>query len=316
MPQYIQKQFIIPEDCQSQRLDQAIASLLGDYSRSQIKTWIESGELLLDEVVQKPKYKIHGGENVVLNAKLEMTENWGAQDLPIDVQYQDESIIVINKPVGLTVHPGAGTPDQTLANALLYHFPDLALLPRAGIVHRLDRDTSGLMVVAKTPKARQSLINQLQTRSMSRMYWAIIEGVPVSGFTVDAPIDRHPKQRTKMAIAPQDMGRPAVTHFKVLEKFQAHSLLEAKLETGRTHQIRVHLASKGYPIVGDQVYGRGLRLPKGASDELIAALRGFKHQALHAWQLALIHPETDALMQWQADPPQDFLILLDLLTNR
>ena len=303
----------MPEDYAGQRLDQALTSLMPDYSRSQIKNWIQSGELRVNGQQQKPKYKVMGSEAIELETTIEDLEHWQPQNIPLDIMYEDDHILVINKPKGLVVHPGAGTPDGTIVNALLYHRPELATLARAGVVHRLDKDTTGLMVVAKTLAARKSLIEQLQDRSMSREYDAVVEGCLTAGFTINTPIGRHPKHRTKMAVAPEDMGKEAITHVRVLEKFRQHTLVRAKLETGRTHQIRVHLAHKRHPLVGDQTYGQRLKLPKQANETLIEYLRHFNHQALHARKLSLIHPETGKTMSWQAKTPEDMKKLIMLL---
>ena len=311
----IQQQLTIPDKYAGKRLDQVLAELLPAYSRSQIKIWIDSGELIVNKVQQKPRYKISGGEEIELNATVQLIESWAAQDLPLNIIYEDQDLLVINKPVGLVVHPGAGTPDNTLANALLFHYPELKALPRAGLVHRLDRDTSGLMVVAKTEPARLGLIEQLQTRTMSRIYQTITVGVLISGCTIETDIGRHPKQRIKMAVLPEGAGKPAITHVRVTERFKANTLVQVQLETGRTHQIRVHLAHKHYPVLGDQVYGQRLKLPANASDELITALREFQHQALHAAELSLVHPVSGKTMTWQSEPPEDMLKLIELLRD-
>lgn len=313
MSQKIQHQLIIPTECAGQRLDQALTVLLSDYSRSQIKGWLESGELLVEGKSQKPKYKVSGGEQIDLCAQIEASEHWGAQDVPLDIVYEDDDILVLNKPVGLVVHPGAGTPDGTLLNGLLHHDLALATLPRAGVVHRLDKDTSGLMVVAKTLSARKSLVEQLQAHTVSREYVAVVEGCLTIGFTVNKPIGRHPKQRTKMAVAPQGMGKPAITHVRVVERFRSHTLVQVRLETGRTHQIRVHMADRRHPLVGDPTYGCRLKLPKQASEELINCLRSFTRQALHARRLSLTHPTTGKIMSWQVDIPEDMEHLIHLL---
>ena len=234
-----------------------------------------------------------------------------AQAIGLDIVFEDTELLVIDKPAGLVVHPGAGNRDGTLLNALLHHDPQLAQLPRAGIVHRLDKDTSGLLVVARTLPAQTALVAMLAARAIHRRYAAIVNGVPVAGSTVDAPLDRHPTDRLRRAV--RDGGRPAVTRYRVREKFRAHALLQCELETGRTHQIRVHMAHAGWPLVGDPLYGRGLRLPRGATPRLADALRGFQRQALHAEHLAFAHPLTGAALAFDAAPPRDFTGLLDAL---
>lgn len=313
MTQRIQHQLSIPETFAGQRLDQAVAKLLPDYSRSQLKTWIEAGVLTVNGQQQKPRYKVAGGEAVHLDTTIAATENWQAQAIPLDIVYEDDDLLVINKPAGLVVHPGAGNPDNTLVNALLNHIPELADLPRAGVVHRLDKDTTGLLVVAKNLAARKSLIAQLQDRSMSREYDAVVDGNLTAGFTIKTSIGRHPKQRTKMAVLPEGAGKEAITHVRVVEKFRQYTLIRAKLETGRTHQIRVHLAHRRHALVGDPVYGSRLKLPPQASDELIHCLRNFKRQALHARKLSLVHPTTGKIMSWEVKRPADMEQLIRLL---
>ncbi|WP_196159224.1 23S rRNA pseudouridine(1911/1915/1917) synthase RluD [Reinekea sp. G2M2-21] len=297
---------IVPADMGHTRFDQIAAKLFPDYSRSRIQSWIKNGQLTVNGKTLKPKEKLVGGETLTIDAVLEANEHWQAEDVPLDVVFEDEQIIVINKPAGLVVHPGAGTPSGTVLNGLLYRYPELAAIPRAGIVHRLDKDTTGLMVVARTLQAQTSLAAQLQDRSMGREYWAMCMGVMTGGGTVDEPIDRHPKHRTKMAVAPEGMGRDSVTHYRVEQRFRNHTLVRCKLETGRTHQIRVHLSHIGYPLVGDPLYAGRSRLPKGVSSEVMAVLKNFKRQALHAGFLELVHPITRDLMQWEADIPDDF----------
>jgi 23S rRNA pseudouridine1911/1915/1917 synthase len=250
-----------------------------------------------------------GDEVISVEAEIEQQVVYEAQAIELDIVYEDEDILIINKPADLVVHPGAGNQDGTLLNALLAHVPDIDKVPRAGIVHRLDKDTTGLMVVAKTLPAQTHLVDQLQTRVMSREYEALVNGTMVAGGLVDAPIGRHSTKRTHMAV--REMGKPAVTHYRVIEKFRAHTHVRLKLETGRTHQIRVHMAYIKHPLVGDPAYGGRLRLPKGSSDEFANTLRGFNRQALHAAQLSLYHPTTDEWMTWQAPLPQDMVALID-----
>lgn len=291
------------------RLDQVLADLFPEYSRSKLKTWIQEGNVAVNgEVITVPRHKMQMDELVTVQAEMDVQVTSEAQDIALNIVYEDEHILVINKPADLVVHPGAGNPSGTVLNALLNHCPEIDKVPRAGIVHRLDKDTTGLMVVAKTIPAQTHLVDQLQRREMSREYEAVALGTMVAGGIVDAPIGRHATKRTHMAV--REMGKPAVTHFRVIEKFRAYTHLRLKLETGRTHQIRVHMAHIKHPLLGDQVYGGRPRLPKGASEEFIAALRGFQRQALHAAQLSLFHPETEEWMTWKAPLPQDMQDLL------
>jgi 23S rRNA pseudouridine1911/1915/1917 synthase len=293
------------------RLDQALAQLFPDYSRSRLQEWIKQGLVTVDGEVRRPRDKLLGGEQVELEARLDERVDDQPQELPLDLLYEDRELLVINKPAGMVVHPAAGNPDGTMLNALLHYDGDLAALPRAGIVHRLDKDTSGVLVVARTPAAHKSLIDQLQARSIKREYRAVACGLPTAGETVEEPIGRHPVNRIRMAINPA--GKPAVTHYRLLERFRAHSYLQVKLETGRTHQIRVHLAHIRYPLVGDPLYGGRLRIPAGASAELQETLRRFRRQALHAMVLGLSHPASGEWMEWEQEIPEDMQLLLKVL---
>jgi 23S rRNA pseudouridine1911/1915/1917 synthase len=298
----------IPPELAGQRIDQALAKLLPEYSRSRLKGWIDAGRVTLDGRVPRPRDAVSGGEAVQVRPLIEVVHDDQPQPIGLDIHYEDDSILVLNKPAGLVVHPAAGNPEGTLLNALLHHAPTLATLPRAGIVHRLDKNTSGLMVVAKTPAAHRQLVAALAEREVSREYLALVQGELIAGGTVDEPIGRHPRDRKRMAVV--HGGKSAVSHYRVEERFVGHTLLRVRLETGRTHQIRVHMAHIRHPIVGDPVYGGRLRLPPGAGDGLIATLRGFNRQALHATRLALAHPETGEEMEWEAGPPADMLALL------
>lgn len=293
------------------RLDQALAELLPDYSRSRLQAWIDAGRVRLDGGPCRRRDKVWGGEEVCLDPLLPPLAGCYPQAIPLQVVYEDEHLIVLDKPAGLVVHPAAGNPDGTLQNALLHHAPGLDCLPRSGIVHRLDKDTTGLLVVAKTLKAHKSLVDQLQSRRVYREYRALVTGSLVAGGTVDAPVGRHPTQRTRMAVVSN--GRPAVTHYQVLERFPAHTLLAVRLETGRTHQIRVHMSHLHHPLVGDALYAGRPRLPRGASATLAAALRGFPRQALHAIRLGFDHPETGEPLSWEVPMAVDLAGLLDLL---
>ncbi|WP_070330654.1 23S rRNA pseudouridine(1911/1915/1917) synthase RluD [Pseudomonas aeruginosa] len=311
MSDMIQRAAEVPFELGGQRLDQIAAQLFPEHSRSRLAGWIKDGRLTVDGAVLRPRDIVHSGAQLVLEAEQEAQGEWLAQDIELEIVYGDEHILVIDKPAGLVVHPAAGHQDGTLLNALLYHVPDIANVPRAGIVHRLDKDTTGLMVVAKTLEAHTKLVAQLQARSVSRIYEAIVIGVITSGGTIDAPIGRHGVQRQKMAVV--DAGKVAVSHYRVLERFRAHTHTRVKLETGRTHQIRVHMSHIGYPLVGDPVYGGRFRIPPVASQTLVQTLREFPRQALHARFLELDHPATGVRMKWESPLPEDFLWLLSLL---
>ncbi len=301
----------IPQALAGRRLDQALAALFPDYSRSRLQRWLKAGKVLLNQQPMVAKYRVVGGEQVSILAEPEMETEVQAQDIPLDVQYADEHLLVLNKPAGLVVHPAAGNPDGTLQNALLHYDPQLAALPRAGIVHRLDKDTSGLMMVARSLTAHKSLVEQLQARAVHRAYLALVHGALTAGGTIDAPLGRHPRDRLRMAVV--ESGKPAISHYRVLERFPAHTLVQVRLETGRTHQIRVHMAHIHSPLVGDPLYGGRLRIPRAASPALRDALSGFRRQALHATRLEFIHPASGAAVSWEVGMPEDFSQLLDVL---
>jgi 23S rRNA pseudouridine1911/1915/1917 synthase len=293
------------------RLDQALARALPQYSRARLQGWIEAGEVQIDGRVLRARDKVLGGERVRIEARIAADERVEAEELPLEVVFKDRALIVLNKPPGLVVHPGAGNAHHTLQNALLAFDPKLALVPRAGIVHRIDKDTSGLLVVARTPEVQTALVAALAEHSIERHYIALCTGVMTGGGTVDQPIGRHRTQRTRMAVRAD--GRPATTHYRVLKRFRSHTLVRAELETGRTHQIRVHLAHIGYPVVGDPVYGGRRRIPAGCTPELAAELTSFKRQALHAARLKLDHPVTGRPVQWEARLPPDMTRLIEAL---
>ncbi len=293
------------------RFDQAAAELFDDYSRARLQKWIRSGELCVDGQARKPTYRVLAGEVLELDAVPEPVELLLPQDIPLDIIFVDDDLIVLNKPAGLVVHPAAGNPDGTLLNALLNFDRDLALLPRAGIVHRLDKDTSGIMVVARSLGAHNSLVRQLQSREMSRIYRALVMGELISGGTVEAPIGRHPRDRKRMAVVPG--GRPAVSRYRIIERLQGLSYVEVRLETGRTHQIRVHMAHIGHPIVGDPVYGRASRQRRGMPEEVVSLVREFPRQALHALEIGLMHPASGAPIRFEAPLPGDLESLLAAL---
>jgi len=301
----------IPPDQAGQRLDQALAALLPDYSRSRLKAWIESGDVRVDGATLRPRDRVSGGEFVSVRAVLPEESRAAPQEIPLVLVHEDKHVFVVDKPAGLVVHPGAGNPDRTLQNALLALDPGLASLPRAGIVHRIDKDTSGLLIVARTLPAHTALVRMIGDRDVHREYEAICRGVMTAGGTVDAPIDRHPTDRVRMAV--REGGREAVTHYRVIKRFRSHTHVRVQLETGRTHQIRVHLAHAGYPIVGDKVYGGRLAFPRGASETLREALRDFPRQALHAARLQFDHPVTARPVECASPLPADMLGLLELL---
>ncbi|HDR0966778.1 TPA: 23S rRNA pseudouridine(1911/1915/1917) synthase RluD [Pasteurella multocida] len=295
-----------------QRLDQALAELFPDYSRSRLKTWIEQDLVRVNgDVVNVPRSKVYGGEQIEIVVEIEDDIRFEPENLPLNIVYEDDDILVINKPKDFVVHPGAGNASGTVLNALLYHYPVIAEVPRAGIVHRLDKDTTGLMVIAKTIPAQTKLVRDLQKRKITREYEAIACGIMTKGGMVDQPMARHPTKRTHMAVHP--MGKPAVTHYRIMERFRNYTRLRLRLETGRTHQIRVHMAHIAHPLLGDQTYGGRPRPPKNASEELMQTLRDFKRQALHAIMLRLEHPITGELMEWHAPLPTDFVELVEAL---
>lgn len=309
--QIIRAIFTIPDEYKGMRLDHVLTKLLPEYSRSRLQKWLSDGQIKVDDHQCDCKQKVQGGETVVVAALLAQQTPWQAQALPLDIIYQDDDLVVINKPAGLVTHPAAGNPDKTLVNALLHHIPGTEHLPRAGIIHRLDKDTSGLLVVAKTLPAHHALTQAMQDRQIQREYECIVYGHLIAGATIDEPIGRHPKNRLKQAVI--NNGKSAITHYRIIEKFANFTHLKVKLETGRTHQIRVHLSHIDHPIVGDQLYGGRLRIPKNVSPELKQFLLQFKRQALHAKSLQLEHPITHQRMSFEAPITEDFRDLLHLL---
>ena len=293
------------------RLDSSLAEMLPQYSRSKITAWIKAGDALINNKTFKPKDKVTKSEEVSLTLTEKQNNNWLAEDIPIKIIYEDHDIIVINKDFGLVTHPGAGNSTGTLANALLYYDSNLSKLDRAGIVHRLDKNTSGLMVVARNAKSQKYLVEQLQNHSVHREYSAIVYGHMIAGGTIDEPIGRDPKDRVKQAVSMS--GKDAVTHYRAIDRFKSHTHVKAILETGRTHQIRVHLSHVGHSLIGDLMYGGRVRFPKKASEELKLALVNFKRQALHSKKLTLTHPISGDLMSWKAPLPDDMQKLLDEL---
>ncbi len=306
-------QGVFPRDWAGERVDKALARLFPQYSRAAFQGWIRSGQVRVEGIVPRRRDKVRGGEAVEVRAALAVETPWRAQDLPLELVYEDESVLVVNKPPGVVVHPGAGNREGTLLNALLHHDPGLAALPRAGIVHRLDKDTSGLLVVARSLAACHRLAAQIRRRCFQREYLAVVCGVMTGGGTVEAPIGRHPVQRTRMAV--REGGRAAVSHYRVLERFRAHTLIRVTLETGRTHQIRVHMAHLRHPLVGDPVYGGRLRLPPACAPALATALRAFRRQALHAARLCITHPDSGEALCWEVPPPSEMADLLAALRD-
>jgi 23S rRNA pseudouridine1911/1915/1917 synthase len=303
----------VPADLHGLRLDQAATELFPDFSRARLQKWIRAGDLTVDGLEMKPTHKVCTGENLVLEAEAEAEHEVQPQDIPLDVIHADADLVVLNKPAGLVVHPAAGNPDGTLQNALLHFDGNLATLPRAGIVHRLDKDTSGVMVVARSLRAHTALVRQLQSREMSRVYQAVASGDLALGGTVDAPIGRHPRDRKRMAVVAS--GKPAVSHYRVLRRFGDATYVEVALESGRTHQIRVHMAHIGHPLIGDPVYGHKPRAPSAVSAGQFEALRTFPRQALHAFRLRLVHPDDRRSVSFEAPLPPDMEELLSSLRN-
>lgn len=306
-----EQRLIAPPSVVGKRLDQALSALLPEFSRSRIQAWVRQGWVTVDGRPARPRHRLGGGETLTVCAQADPPLDDRPEAEALDVLFEDEHLLVLNKPAALVVHPAAGNPTGTLLNRLLHHAPGLATLPRAGIVHRLDKDTSGILVVAKTLLAHRSLVEQLQSRTLKREYRALAVGALVTGGTIQGPIGRHPLQRTRMAVVAD--GKPAVTHYRVLERLPGHSLLQVNLETGRTHQIRVHLAHIHHPVVGDPLYGGRLRLPKGARPDQVAVLQGFRRQALHALKLGLMHPAGGHYCEWEAPLAADLGALLVVL---
>ena len=312
--QQIQLDAKVPNNAGGMRIDAMASSLFPEYSRARIQTWIKDGALTLDGKPCRSKDKCYGGEHLSLDVVLEAAGEWVAQDIDLEVVFEDEHILVANKPAGLVVHPGAGNHDGTMLNALLHHCPELQLIPRAGIVHRLHKDTTGLMVVAKTLIAQNDLVAQLQASTVKREYDALALGRIIGGGTIDQPMGRHPTQRTKMAVV-EHGGKEAITHYTIQRRFKHYTLVRCQLATGRTHQIRVHMAWIKHPLVGDQTYAGGRQLAAGLSLTLREALAAFPRQALHAAQLGLNHPVTGEAMSWQCERPADFQALLKLMAE-
>jgi 23S rRNA pseudouridine1911/1915/1917 synthase len=304
----------VPFSMSGLRFDQAASELFPDFSRSRLQSWIKDGQLKINGKIGKSKDKVIGGETLDLNAELEAQGDWQPEEITLDIVHEDDDLLIINKQAGLVVHPAAGNYTGTLVNALLNHIPELINLPRAGIVHRLDKETTGLMVVAKTLEAHTDLVAQLADRTVSREYEAVAVGAMTGGGTVNAPMGRHPIHRKLMAVLSQG-GKRAVTHYRVATRFPHHTHIKVKLETGRTHQIRVHMAHIGFALVGDKTYGKSFKIPKGANSHLIEALKAFPRQALHAAKLGLEHPGTGEYTEWTAPIPEDFKGLLAALKS-
>jgi 23S rRNA pseudouridine1911/1915/1917 synthase len=304
---------VIPDGCAGNRLDQVLSDQFPEFSRSRLQQWIKMGLVELDGCPCKAKQRVRGGEQITLWPTLRDEMEDEPQAIALDVVYEDAQLLVINKPAGLVMHPAAGNPDGTLLNGLLNHCQSLQQIPRAGIVHRLDKETSGLLVVAKTLQSQHALVAQLQARSVKREYLAVVQGEMIAGGSVDAPIGRHPVNRLRMCV--HETGKQAITHYRIEQRYRAHTLLRVRLETGRTHQIRVHMHHIRHPLLGDPLYGGRLKLPAGVSDKLTAVLKGFRRQALHATRLELCHPVTAQPLSWKAPVPADMQQLIDCLVE-
>lgn len=309
----IQLSATIPKEYAGSRLDIALAKLFPEHSRSRLSGWIKAGVVWVDEEnTYKPKDKVKNGQDILIDTEIVDKLSFEGEDIPLDIVFEDNDIIVVNKPKNLCVHPAPGNPNGTLLNALLYHYPSLTTLPRAGIVHRLDMDTTGLMVVAKSLTAHTSLVGQLQERKVKREYYALVNGQLSSGGKIETLMGRHPTVRVKMAVVTSG-GKEAITHYSPIDQFQAHTLVKVNLETGRTHQIRVHMAHIGHPLVGDKVYGAKIVIPPKADNKLVEALNSYTKQALHAHKLAFTHPQTKQPVEFEAKLPNEYKELLSLL---
>lgn len=312
MTEIIKLDAIIPETLNGLRVDQALAQLFSEYSRGQLTKWIKAGDVMLNQQGCRPKDAVRTGDQIEIAAQQVIhDDNWQAEPIALDIIYEDDDVLIINKAAGMVVHPGAGNQNGTMVNALLAHVPQLTHIPRAGIVHRIDKDTTGLLMVAKSLQAHHSLISQLQQRTVIREYQAIACGVFTAGGTVDAPIGRHHVDRKRMAVTQN--GKPAVTHYRIEERFRAHTHLRCKLETGRTHQIRVHMAHIRHPLLGDPLYGGRFKTPRGMTESCLNTLQNTRRQALHAGLLGFDHPTTGEPVSWQIPLPDDMQQLLKLL---
>ena len=311
MSEWLQIDTVIPDEMSGKRLDQALAVLLPEHSRARLQSWIRNGFVQIDKKPMRPRDKVRGGERIEIRAEIEAQNSASPEDIPLEIVYEDEHLIIINKPADLVVHPGAGNPQHTLMNALLHHDQQLGQVPRAGIVHRLDKDTTGLLVIARTPQSHTYLVDQLQTRSIHREYETIVNGIMTAGGTIEQAIGRHPRHRTRMAVVKS--GRPATTHYRIIKKYRHHTRLQVNLETGRTHQIRVHMAWFHYPVVGDPVYGTMKQLIKGMAPDLANIITAFPRQALHARAIKLAHPQSNELMEWKVPIPEDMKALINAL---
>ncbi|MFT4862465.1 MAG: 23S rRNA pseudouridine1911/1915/1917 synthase [Pseudohongiellaceae bacterium] len=303
----------VPDTLAGNRLDQIAAQLFPDYSRSRLQTWIKEGSLLVNSQPLRPRDRLDEGDLLEINATMPTNERWAAEELPVEIVFEDEDLVIINKAAGVVVHPAAGNREGTLLNGLLSKIPQLEELPRAGIIHRLDKDTTGLLIVAKNLIAHTRLVAMLQLRNISREYQAVVQGIFTGGGRIEQPLGRHPINRKKRAVVRE--GKEAITHYKIAKRFRCHTLLDVKLETGRTHQIRVHMASIKSPIVGDQLYGGRLQMPRACHANLALQLQQFKRQALHARRLAFLHPISDEPLEFIAELPDDMLGLLAALAE-
>ena len=311
MTESIRLHAVIPEALAGKRLDQALAVLFPEHSRARLQEWIRQGDVQINREFRNQRHRVKGGEEVAIITRHAEENIWTAENIPLQVIHEDSALLIINKPAGMVVHPGAGNPQHTLLNALLHYDAGLKIVPRAGIIQRLDKDTSGIMVIARSPESHTRLTADLQARKIKREYQAIVSGVMTAGGSIDQPIGRHPQKRTRMAVSQN--GKPAVTHYRIIKKFRAHTHLLVQLETGRTHQIRVHLAYLRHPLVGDPAYGVRRSIPRGISKEVSAALQSFPRQALHAHALTLRHPVTQEIIRFTVPLPEDMQFLLEIL---